>query len=105
MCCLKEKKVLTNETNNMRINEKMKVRTVVGEHIVVMPGASGTDMSRVIALNGSAFLLYNALQGRDFTLEEAAEVLADEYHIAGSQALSDAKSWLEDMRRNGMVIN
>ena len=87
----------------MKINEKMKVRTVAGENIVIMPDGSGSDITKVIALNPSALLLYNTLQGREFTLEEAAEVLADEYHIAGSQALADAKVWLGDMQRNGLV--
>lgn len=88
----------------MKINEKMKVRTVAGENIVIMPDGGGSDMTKVIALNPSALLLFNTLQGRDFTLQEAAEVLADEYHIAGSQALSDAKLWLEDMQRNGLLL-
>jgi hypothetical protein len=87
----------------MKINEKMKVRTVAGENIVIMPDSGGSDMTKVIALNPSALLLFNTLQGRDFTLQEAAEVLADEYHIAGSQALSDAKVWLADMQRNGLL--
>ena len=88
----------------MKINEKMKVRNVAGENIVVMADAAGSDMTKVVALNPSAMLLYNALQGREFTLEEAAQVLADEYHIAGSQALSDAKAWLADMQRNGLLL-
>ena len=88
----------------MKINEKMKVRNVAGENIVVMADADGSDMTKVVALNPSAMLLYNALQGRDFTLEEAAQVLVDEYHIAGSQALSDAKVWLADMQRNGLIV-
>lgn len=88
----------------MKINEKMKVRTVAGENIVVMPDGGDTDMTKVVALNASALLLYNALQGRDFSLEEAAEVLADEYHIAGTQALADAKAWLGDMQRNGLIV-
>jgi hypothetical protein len=88
----------------MKINEKMKVRTVAGENIVIMPDGGGSDMTKVIALNPSALLLYNTLQGREFTLEEAAEVLADEYHIAGSQALSATKAWLEDMQRNGLLL-
>ncbi len=88
----------------MKINEKMKVRTVAGENIVIMPDGSGSDMTKVIALNPSALLLYNTLQGRDFSLQEAAEVLADEYHIAGTQALADAKAWLGDMQRNGLLL-
>jgi hypothetical protein len=88
----------------MKINEKMKVRTVAGENIVIMPDGDGSDMTKVIALNPSALLLFNTLQGRDFTLQEAAEVLADEYHIAGSQALADARVWLGDMQRNGLLL-
>jgi N-acetyl-gamma-glutamylphosphate reductase len=49
----------------MRINPNIKIRDMVSEHIVVMPGAVQTDMTRVIALNDSALLLYNALSGRD----------------------------------------
>ena len=55
----------------MKINPNIKIRDVVGEHIVVMPGEAQTDMTRVIALNDSALLLYNALAGRDFELEDA----------------------------------
>ena len=87
----------------MKINEKMKVRTVVGENIVVVPEAGGSDLSKVVSLNGSALLLYNALCGREFTLEEAAQVLADRYGISGTQALSDARAWLEDMRRHDLL--
>ena len=54
----------------MRINPNIKIRDMVSEHIVVMPGAVQTDMTRVIALNDSALLLYNALSGRDFELED-----------------------------------
>lgn len=88
----------------MRIHEKMKVRTVAGENIVMMPADGTTNMSKVIALNESALLLYNALQGRDFEMEEAAQLLADQYSISGTQALSDAQAWVDDMKRNGLII-
>jgi hypothetical protein len=88
----------------MRIHEKMKVRTVAGENIVVMPDGGDTDMTKVVALNASALLLYNALQGRDFELEEAAQILADQYSISGTQALSDARAWVDDMKRNGLIV-
>lgn len=88
----------------MKINEKMKVRTVAGENIVIMPDGSGSDMTKVIALNPSALLLFNTLQGRDFELEEAAQLLADQYSISGTQALSDARAWVDDMKRNGLIV-
>ena len=88
----------------MRIDSKVKIHTVAGEKVVFLPAQGATDMNRVVAFNGSAMLLYDALRGRNFSLEEAAEVLADRYHIAGTQALSDAEAWLDDMRRHGLVL-
>lgn len=88
----------------MRINPNIKIRDMVGEHIVVMPGAVQTDMTRVIALNDSALLLYNALSGRDFELEDAVRVLTDEYDVTPDVARRDAEALLADMRKNNLLV-
>ncbi len=88
----------------MRINPNIKIRDMVSEHIVVMPGGVQTDMTRVIALNDSALLLYNALSGRDFELEDAVRVLTDEYDVAPDVARRDAEALLADMRKNNLLV-
>lgn len=88
----------------MRINLDIKIRDVVGEHVVVMPGEAQTDMTRVIALNDSALLLYNALKGRDFELEDAVRVLTDEYDVADDVARHDAQALLDLMRKNNLLV-
>ena len=88
----------------MRINDKMKIRTVAGENIVMMQSADGTDMTRVVALNESALLLYNRLSGRDFELDDVARVLTDEYEVAEADARNDAEAWVADMKKNGLVV-
>jgi len=88
----------------MRINPNIKIRDMVGEHIVVMPGAVQTDMTRVIALNDSALLLYNALSGRNFELEDAVRVLTDEYDVTPDVARRDAEALLADMRKNNLLV-
>lgn len=88
----------------MRINPNIKIRDMVSEHIVVMPGAVQTDMTRVIALNDSALLLYNALSGRDFELEDAVRVLTEEYDVAPDVARRDAETLLADMRKNNLLV-
>lgn len=88
----------------MRINPNIKIRDMVSEHIVVMPGAVQTDMTRVIALNDSALLLYNALSGRDFELEDAVRVLTDEYDVTPDVARRDAEALLADMRKNDLLV-
>ena len=45
----------------MRIKEEYKVREMAGEHIVVMQGRYGVDMTKVIALNETSLWLWNRL--------------------------------------------
>ena len=88
----------------MRINEKMKVRTVAGENIVMIQGVEGTDMTRVVALNESALLLYNKLLGREFEVEDVVRVLTDEYEVNEADARKDGEAWVDDMMKNGLVV-
>ena len=82
----------------------MKVRTVAGENIVMMQGVNGTDMTRVVALNESALLLYNALMGREFEVEDVVRVLTDEYEVDEVAARKDAEGWVVEMKKNNLVI-
>ena len=81
----------------MKINERMKIRQVVGENVVIMPGVESTDMTRVVALNESAMLLYNALAGREFEV-------ADVYEVDEDAARKDAEAWVADMKKNHLIV-
>ncbi|MDL2213680.1 PqqD family protein [Bacteroides sp. OttesenSCG-928-N06] len=81
----------------MRIKDAYKVREVAGENLIVEQGKSHTDMTKVISLNSSALLLWNALQGSDFTLEEVADILVENYKIDKEHALIDAKNWINSL--------
>ena len=48
----------------MKIREEYKVREMAGEHVVIMQGRLGVDMTKIISLNESALYLWNALAGR-----------------------------------------
>ena len=82
----------------------MKVREVAGENIVIMQGVGGTDMTRVVALNESALLLYNALSEREFELSDVVHLLVDEYEVDEEAARKDAEAWVADMKKNNLVI-
>ena len=87
----------------MKINLNYKLRSIAGETIVVNQGTTGTDMTRIISLNGSAKLLYEQLLGKEFTLEDAAKVLVDTYGIGSEQALADAEKWADALRKCGVI--
>ena len=38
----------------MKIADKYKVRELAGEHVVVVQGSYGADMTRIVSLNASA---------------------------------------------------
>lgn len=60
----------------MRIKEEYKVREMAGEHIVVMQGRYGVDMTKVIALNETSLWLWNRLQGREFGTDDVRDLLS-----------------------------
>ena len=88
----------------MRINEKMKIRNVAGENMVIMPSDDAADMTKVVALNESSLLLYNQLKGREFSLDDAVQLLLDNYDVDEATARKDAEAWLADMRKHRLIV-
>lgn len=88
----------------MRIDPRRKVRTVAGENIVIMSDGKNTDMTRVVALNESAFDIYNALKDREFELDDVVRMLTATYDVDPATARRDAEEWLADMRKNDMLL-
>ena len=87
----------------MKINSNYKIRKIAGETIIVNQGTANVDMTRIISLNVSACMLYQALEGREFTTADAARVLADAYGIGEAQALADAAKWVESLKECGVI--
>ncbi len=88
----------------MRINEKMKIRNVAGENIVIMPSDDAADMTKVVTLNESSLLLYNQLKGREFAFDDAVQLLLDNYDVDEATARKDAEAWLADMRKHRLIV-
>ena len=87
----------------MKIKPDYKIRKIAGETIIVNQGTANVDMTRIISLNVSACMLYQALAEREFTTEDAAKVLVEAYGIDGEQALADAGKWVEALKGCGVI--
>lgn len=87
----------------MKINENFKVRAIAGENLIVKQGAQTADMTKIISLNDSALLLWKALSGREFTLDEAAAVLINTYGIEAERARLDAQAWTNQLIKCGVM--
>lgn len=89
----------------MKIAKQYKVREMAGEHIIVMPGRYGVDMTRVVALNATSLYLWEELAEREFTTEEVATLLTNRYEIDSETARKDAEKWIEQLTACGILEN
>lgn len=87
----------------MKISKKFKVREMAGEHVIVMPGRYGADMTRIVALNTSSLYLWNALADREFTAEDIAELLTSHYNVDEPTARRDAEAWIVKLSECGIL--
>ena len=87
----------------MKIKQQYKVREMAGEHVVIMQGKFGTDMTRIISLNESALYLWNAIYDKEFTTDIVANLLAEHYGIDDEVALCDATRWVEKLDECGLL--
>ncbi|MBQ7856632.1 MAG: PqqD family protein [Alistipes sp.] len=87
----------------MKFKEGYKVREIAGEHVVIMQGRFGVDMTRVIALNESSLLLWNELQGKEFSVEDVKQVLLDNYEVEEAVATRDAEAWIAKLAECNLI--
>ena len=76
---------------------------MAGEHVVIMQGRLGSDLTRIISLNESAHYLWCELEGKEFDLNAVAELLVKRYGIDKEVAQSDAKAWVERLSECGLM--
>ena len=81
----------------------MTLRKIGDEYLIVEPGNGTTDLSNVYSLNTTAAWLWNELQGRDFTVEDVANILIEEYRIDPRTAYIDGDKILSSFRSQNMV--
>ncbi len=89
----------------MKAKKGFNLRDVCGLKIIVAEGIENIDFSNIISMNESSALVWNTLKDREFTVDDMAQTLTDNYQIDDDtplphdKALADAKQlaarWLE----------
>ncbi|MDE6139614.1 MAG: PqqD family protein [Alistipes sp.] len=87
----------------MKIKNEYKVREMAGEHVVIMQGRLGSDMTRIISLNESSLYLWQAICGKDFDTDTLTDLLIERYDIDRATASDDARRWVEKLAECGLV--
>lgn len=89
----------------MKIKSTYKLREIAGETIVVNQGVTEANLTRIISLNASARMLWENLSGKEFTLEDAAALLVEQYGIGAEQAAKDAAVWVDALKKCDIIAD
>ena len=87
----------------MKLNESYTFRTICGQHVLSPEGLASVDMSHIISLNDTAAFLWNSLSGKDFTPEDAVNLLTGEYEVSRERAAADVDVLLEKWKEIGLL--
>ncbi len=87
----------------MRISSKYKVRDMAGQHVVIIQGRNGEDMTRIISLNETSLYLWNGMYGRDFEVSDVCDALVSGYGIDRTLAEKDARAWCDKLKECGLL--
>lgn len=80
------------------------LRTVCGENVIVGEGLETINFGKLISLNESAAYLWKrATDMGDFTAQQLAEALQEEYEVSSEQALSDVERIITEWQKVGIV--
>ena len=87
----------------MKIKEGFVLREMCGENIVAAEGLENINFNKLISLNESAAYLWKELCGKEFTIEEMAELLIRRYEIDEELALKDSANLCEAWIKAGIA--
>ena len=79
----------------MKIKNGFILREMCGENIVAAEGLEHINFNKLISLNSTAAFLWRALEGKEFTTEDMAELLVEEYGIDMELAMTDSAKLMQ----------
>ena len=88
----------------MKIKKGFQLQNVCGEHIIIPAGEENIDFSHIISLNPTAAYLWEKIAEKvEFTIEDMAQLLLDEYEVEEDIALEDCKLIAERWVEMGLI--
>jgi len=87
----------------MRLRSDLTLRKIGSEYMIVEPGKGMVDLSKVYSLNKTAAFLWNELQGRDFSEDDVAEILVEEYGLTPRTAFIDGSKLLQHFKTENLI--
>ncbi len=88
----------------MRQKEGFVLRDVCGEKAIVAEGLKVIDFGKMITMNDTAVWLWEkCTELGDFTAEQLAEAICQEYQVEPAKALADINRILDVWKGHGLI--
>ena len=87
----------------MKTKQGFNLLQICGEHILLAEGKENIDFSNIISLNETAAFLWQQLTDKEFTPEDMAQLLVENYEVDQETALSDARALAAEWQKAGIV--
>lgn len=87
----------------MKAKKGFRLRSICGENVIVAEGIENIDFSKIISMNESAAYLWQQIGEADFTAEDLARYLCQEYEVDETTALADAKTVVKQWADAGII--
>ena len=98
-----------SKNNIMKAKTGFNLREVCGEQIIVAEGKENIDFTNIISMNETSAFLWNSVSGKEFTIDDLAQLLVDNYQIdentplSFEQAREDVKGVVDKWIEAGIV--
>lgn len=88
----------------MRISKQFIVRKIADDFVILPTGTSVLQFQGLITVNEVGAFLWECLQQNDFSAEELAQRLCEEYAVEPQTAHADVEEFLEQIADRGILI-
>lgn len=101
--------IINYKYTHMKTKPGFRLSEVCGSYMLIAEGEENLDFCDLISMNESSKLLWDSVQGRDFTDQDLAQILMDNYQIDDDtplpphQALEDARSIMQKWKEAGIA--
>ena len=86
----------------MRLRQNLRLRKIGSRHMIVDTG-DAVNLTNVFTLNGTAARLWQLAEAHDYTAEELAHMLCQEYDVDMATALADVQRQLDQWKEFGLT--
>ncbi len=87
----------------MFFRKEFKLHTIAGKNFIFLLKEDDVDMTRILSFNKSSVWLWKQLEGKEFTEEEAFDLLNDHFEGDSIQMRQNLKWWIKSLSDEGVI--